>query len=98
MKKLSLPNIHLTKRQILYICIPLAVLILLTITFFILKGMGKITLGNKTSNNQDQLTGLADDSEEVLEIPLQAYTPADTETKYMVYADIIKTDPEVEMI
>lgn len=42
--------------------------------------------------------GYADDSEQALEIPLQAYTSEDTELKYMVYADIIRTDPEVEMI
>lgn len=96
MKKLSLPNIHLTKKQILlYICIPLTILILLAITFFILKGMGKINIGNNPSNKQEQL---ADDSEAARDIPLQAYTLADTEKKYMVYADIIKTDPEVEMI
>lgn len=59
--------------------------------------MGKINLGEKAEENQAQ-KGYADDSEQALEIPLQAYTPIDTETKYMVYADIINTDPEVEMI
>lgn len=97
MKKLTFPKIHLSKKQILLICIPLAVIALLVTTFFILKSMGKIDLGNNAKDNQTNHE-YADDSEQVLEIPLQAYTPADTEKKYLVYADIISKDPEVEMI
>lgn len=59
--------------------------------------MGKINWGDNTKNNS-ATREYADDSEQVLEIPLQAYTPADTEIKYMVYADIINKDPEVEMV
>lgn len=91
------PNINLSKKQILLLCIPLAILILLVVTFFVLKSMGKIDIGNNAENNQTT-QGYADDSEQALEIPLQVYTPADTETKYMVYADIINTNPEVEMV
>ena len=98
MKKLSFADIHLTKKQILYICIPLFFLILITITFFILKDMGKGNIENNENSDDVQLAGLANDSEEVLDIPLQTYTQADTETKYMVYADIINKEPEVEMI
>ncbi|HOV29744.1 MAG TPA: hypothetical protein PLD77_01560 [Candidatus Dojkabacteria bacterium] len=97
MFKINIPKINLSKKQILLICIPLAILILLVMTFFILKSMGKIDIENEVTSNQTE-NGYADDSDAVLEMPLQAYTPADTETKYMVYADIIKTDPEVEMI
>jgi len=97
MKKLTLLKINLSKRQVLYIGIPIVILIFLAITFFILKNAGLIHLEDDAQDKQTQ-TGLADDSEAAREIPLQTYTPADTETKYMVYADIIKTDPEVEMI
>lgn len=97
MSKFILPKINLSKKQLIYVGIPLVILILLTLTFFILKNTGLIQLGDNLQGEQKQ-TGLADDSEVARKIPLQTYTPADTETKYMVYADIIRTDPEVEMI
>lgn len=59
--------------------------------------MGKINIGNNAVDNQIT-KDFANDSEEAQSIPLQAYTVSDTEIKYMVYADIINTDPEVEMI
>ena len=86
------------KKQILFIGIPLVIVILLIPTFFILKSMEKINIGNNNATQNQINKDLPDDSEQALEIPLQSYTPADTGTKYMVYADIIKTDPEVEMI
>jgi len=97
MNKFSFPKINLSKKQILYIGIPLALLILSVLTFFLLKNTKLTHQENNTQDGQEQ-TGLADDSEVAREIPLQAYTPADTEKKYMVYADIINKDPEVEMI
>lgn len=88
---------HLTKKQILLISL-VTLLILLTILFFILKGRGKINVGEKAGDISGQKDGYANDSEEAMPIPLQTYTPKDAEIKYMVYADIINKDPEVEMI
>ncbi len=98
MNKLTLPKISLSKKQILLICIPITILILLIATLLILKSGEEISLDDKNVPEDQTMLGYANDSEEVLEIPLQAYTPSDTEMKYMVYADIINTDPEVEMI
>ena len=98
MNKLTLPKISLSKKQIILICIPLTILILLIATLLILKSREEISLDDKNVPEDQTMLGYANDSEEVLEIPLQTYTPADTKTKYMVYADIINTDPEVEMI
>ena len=97
MNKITLPKINLSKKQILLICIPLAIAILLITGFFILKGMGKIDIGNNTEDNQTA-KDYADDSEQALGISLQVYTPADTGTKYLVYADVVSGNPEVEMI
>jgi len=96
MKKLTLPKIDLSKKQILLICIPLVLLILLVTTFFILKSMGKINTGENTEKNQEQ-QGYADDSEQAQEILLQTYTPQDTQTTFKVYSDMQFNDAVMEM-
>lgn len=84
---------QLTKKQLLLIGIPLLLIIISLVTYLILK---KPNIPNQEQTKIEQ--GYANDSEEVRDIPLQTYTEEDTETKYMVYADVISTDPEVEMI
>lgn len=85
MKKLTLPKIKLNKKQIFFICIPLAVIILLVIGFFILKGMGKLNLGNNIENNQTK-EGYAND---MIEDPENIYQPfEESNTKIKVYGEI----------
>lgn len=88
---------QLTKKQLLLIALPILLIIISLITYLILKNTN-ILHQDENSNTNTTQQGYANDSEEVIDIPLQTYTKEDIEIKYMVYADVIRTDPEVEMI
>ncbi|MFZ2664403.1 MAG: hypothetical protein WAX66_03505 [Patescibacteria group bacterium] len=87
MKKLTLPKITLSKKQLLLICIPISIIILLVTGFFILKGMGKINWIEKTEDNQTT-KGFADDSEAALQALTQPYDLEDSTPTFDLYGEV----------
>lgn len=89
-------KINLSKKQILLICIPLAVLILLVGAYFILKTTGIVDFGKNPIANTTG-SDYADDSENARSTLFQTYTAKDTETTFKVYADMEFDEGVMEM-
>ncbi len=87
MKKLIFPKITLSKKQILYICIPLGVIILLGIALTIYLLNKDKTSSNERKYDYVSPEGYAQDSKEYMDLNFASQDFGDQEPKYKIYGE-----------